>query len=67
MKRLLAGALWALGLLPMPGLSHVYKPPFDLKAQDIVSSGQQLYNRNCAGRWHGLDGAEGLTVSARMF
>ena len=51
----------------MPGLSHVYKPPFDLKAQDIVSSGQQLYNRNCAGRCHGLDGAEGLTVSARTF
>ena len=60
MKRRLAGALCALGLLPLPGLSQEYKPPFDLKAQDIVASGQQLYNRNCAGRCHGVDGAEGF-------
>ena len=37
-----------------------FKPPFDLKAASVIAGGQQLYNRTCAGRCHGVDGMEGF-------
>ncbi|MBI3634606.1 MAG: cytochrome c, partial [Candidatus Rokubacteria bacterium] len=45
-----------------PRVAHAqgYKPPFDLKAPEVVVEGQTLFNLRCAGRCHGVDGREGF-------
>jgi mono/diheme cytochrome c family protein len=55
-----AGTLIVLGLLACAAPAQEFKPPFDLKAAAVVADGQQLFNRSCAGRCHGVDGMEGF-------
>jgi len=57
--RWLVAALVGLTWLPCAVLAQG-RPQFDLKDPRIIAEGQAIYNRRCAGRCHGIDGAEGF-------
>lgn len=55
-------ALLALGLSVLavwPAAAQMPNPPFDLSRADVISSGEALFNRRCAGKCHGLDAFAG--------
>ena len=54
---LLALGLSALAIWPAAG--QIPNPPFDLKQASVITSGESLFNRRCAGKCHGLDAYAG--------
>lgn len=52
----------ALGLSALaiwPAAGQAPSPPFDLKQPVVISAGESLFNRRCAGKCHGLDAYAG--------
>ena len=56
----LRAALLALGLSALPIQPSVAQvPPFDLNQAAVITAGESLFNRRCAGKCHGLDAFAG--------
>ena len=53
------GVILSLGLALLAAAQGA-DPPFDLTAPTFIAQGQALFNGRCAGRCHGLNGAEGM-------
>jgi mono/diheme cytochrome c family protein len=58
-RRPLVAALLGLASLPCIALAQG-RPRFDLKDPTVIAQGQTLFNQRCAGRCHGVDGADGF-------
>ena len=54
---LLALSLSAFALLP--SVAQMSEPPFDLTQAAVITAGESLFNRRCAGKCHGLDAFAG--------
>lgn len=58
-RRAVLPALCLSLLAIWPAAAQTPNPPFDLKQASVISAGESLFNRRCAGKCHGLNAYAG--------